>query len=132
MTDAEQLTQLEQHWMEAWRTKDHQTLESILAPDYTFTLSTHPQRAYSRQEWLDLVSEYDCEWFHFEQVAVRLLEPYAVVSSRFRQRAVVRGQERSGEFFLVDVWRRVEGGWQVAARYSAWPEPMSASVEQLG
>lgn len=53
MTDDQQLKAPENDWMSAWRRKDKVALESILAPDYCFMVSTDPTRSYTREEWLD-------------------------------------------------------------------------------
>ena len=133
MTDEEQLGQLEHDWMAAWQRQDRAALEALLAPDYTFTLSTNPSRTYSREEWLgQAMGGYRCRSFMFEQLSVRVLEPYAVVASRYRQEATVKGVDRSHEFFFVDVWRRAGTTWRVVARHSGWPEPASEETRRLG
>ncbi len=133
MTDDQQLKALENDWMSAWQRKDKVALESILAPDYCFTLSTDPTRSYTREEWLtQALGGYSCRSFAFDAVSVRILEPYAIVTSRYHQEASVGGVDRSHDFFLVDMWRRTGQNWQVVARHSAWPEPVSHSTQQFG
>ena len=132
MTDEEQLKSLEHEWMSAWQRQDRTALEAILAPDYEFVLSATPTRPYTRAEWLArALSGYSCSSFTFHSIGVRVLEPYAVVTSRYSQVASVDGADRSHEFFLVDVWRRTAHRWEVVARHSAWPEPESAAASRL-
>ena len=132
MLDEQRLKELEHNWMAAWQRQDRDALEALLAPDYTFTLSTDPTRTYSREEWVNLaIGDYRCKSFSFEQIAVRIIEPYALVTSRFHQVAAVHGADRNHEFFLVDVWRRNGDTWQVVARHSAWPEPASDETRRL-
>lgn len=133
MTAAEQtLSTLQHQWMEAWRQQDAAKLEAILADDFVFTLSTDPTKPYSRADWLRIaLGGYTCESFAYEKMAVRLLEPYAVVSSHYIQKASIGGTDRSGRLFLTDIWRRDGETWKVVARYSAWPEPTSASTQAL-
>lgn len=38
------------------------------------------------------------------------------------QKADVGGQDRSGEFFIVDIWSHRDGKWMVSARYSGRAE----------
>src|SRR5262245_32411405 len=132
MSDEHDLMQLEQEWMEAWKRRDMAVLERLLAPDYEFVLSTNPQRVFTRAEWLGRVNGYTCESFAFTAISARILEPYAVVRSKFKQKATVDGEDRSYEFFLVDLWRRTARTWQVVARHSAWPEPSDTSGARLG
>jgi len=35
------------------------------------------------------------------------------------------GTERSGDFFIVDLWRKTGNSWQLAARFSSPAEPKS-------
>jgi hypothetical protein len=63
---------------------------------------------------------------------VRDFGDVVVVSSLATQRATAFGEDRSGTFFLTDVWRATpDGAWQVIARYSSYPEPATASADAL-
>ena len=64
MTDDQQLKALENDWMSARQRKDKVALESILAPDYCFTLSTDPTRSHTQEEWLtQALGGYSCRSF---------------------------------------------------------------------
>jgi hypothetical protein len=61
---------------------------------------------------------------------VRILDDVAVVSSIAVQRATAFGVDRSGAFFLTDVWQRSgDHTWQVVARCSSHPKPSTSSAE---
>ena len=48
------------------------------------------------------------------------------------QQARLGEVDRSGSFFLTDVWRlEPDGQWRVCARYSSHPEPAGASSSAL-
>lgn len=107
-------------------------LERILDEDFTLVLSTAPEQPVGRQAWLDLAfNGYVCQRFAYSHMAVRILGDTAVVSSLYDQRASVRGIDRSGQFFLVDVWQRREGSWKVVCRYSSKPEGGSTSADSV-
>ena len=126
--DVRQLQSLSVEWMEAWKAGDIARLEAILAPEFALVVSAALSKALPRSEWLRLaVGGYVCRSFRYKQQHVRVLGEYAVVASVFEQEASVKGQDRSGEFFLTDIWRRHSGSWQVVARYSSKPEPVSTS-----
>ncbi len=130
--DEQTIRDLQQRWMEAWQKNDLTTLEIILAPEFLLTLSTDPTKPMNRADWLRLaLSDYRCEAFNYEKIAVRIFDGWALVGSRYRQKASVKGVDRSGEFFLTDVWRRSGDNWQVIGRYSSFPEPLSQSTEAL-
>jgi hypothetical protein len=59
---------------------------------------------------------------------VRVFGDIAVIASVATQVASVHGVDRSGRFFLTDVWRRVGDTWQVIERHSSHPEPHSQSA----
>jgi ketosteroid isomerase-like protein len=125
--------ELQNRWMCAWRDGDRAVLEQILAPDFALTVSARPSARIARAEWLHAaLNGYVCHAFEYRDMQVRELGDVAVVSSVGVQRATAFGVDRSGAFFLTDVWRRgSEGRWQVVARYSSHPEPDTASARAL-
>ena len=120
-------------WMQAWLAQDRATLEDSLAPDYALIVSAMPGRRMDRALWLATCDYYRCTSFRYRDVQVRELAPgLAVLSAIAEQQAEMNGVDRSGAFFLTDVWRREpDGDWRVCARYSSHPEPVTASSETL-
>src|SRR6476661_9249961 len=134
MTDlAETIEHRSTRWMQAWVDQDRAVLEDSLAPDYALIVSALPGRRMDRALWLATCDTYRCKSFRYRDVQVRELAPgIAVMSSIAEQQAAMNGVDRSGAFFLTDVWRREpDGAWRVCARYSSHPEPVSASSESL-
>jgi ketosteroid isomerase-like protein len=125
-------TQQEQ-WMAAWMANDRATLERLLAPEFALVVSAQPEARVDRAAWLRTAgTEYTCEAFRYDGMQVRDFGNVVVVSSHATQRATAFGRDRSGTFFLTDVWRAdAAGAWRVIARYSSYPEPSSASAEAL-
>jgi ketosteroid isomerase-like protein len=123
------LKRLSVEWMQAWKDRDRAKLEGILADDFVLILSASPDRPVVRARWLEFaLGDYVCESFEYKSQSVRELGDIAIVASIYTQKAAVGSQDRSGEFFLTDVWQRRAGRWQVVARYSARPEGWSASA----
>ena len=127
------LRDLQQRWMDAWRLGDRATLERILAPDFALVVSAQPADRISRSAWLHTaLNGYVAESFDYRDMQVRVLGDVAVVSSIGVQRATAFGVDRSGVFYLTDVWQRSgDDTWQVVARYSSLPEPSTSSAEAL-
>ena len=123
--------------MQAWVEQDHATLDAMLAPDFALIVSAIPTHPVDRTSWLATCPRYLCSSFRYCDVQVRDLGPVAVMSAIAEQTAVLDGIDRSGAFFLTDVWRRSDdalsanGRWQVCARYSSHPEPAGASSAAL-
>jgi hypothetical protein len=75
----------------------------------------------SRADWLD--AAYKIEAYEFKElVAKRFGTDVVVVTSYYTQKAIVDGRDRSGDFFLTDVWVRDGKRWRVAWRHSSEPE----------
>ncbi|MBV9527310.1 nuclear transport factor 2 family protein [Sphingomonas sp.] len=120
-------------WMAAWVGQDRAVLEDSLAPDFALIVSAMPERRMERALWLATCDRYVCSRFAYRGVQVRELAPgLAVMSAIGDQQARMGDVDRSGAFFLTDVWRlEPDGAWRVCARYSAHPEPAGASSDGL-
>ena len=120
-------------WMEAWRAQDRAVLEDSLAPDYVLIVSAMPEQCTTRERWLATCDVYRCSSFCYRSVQVREVAPgMAVMSAVAEQQAQLNGVDRSGAFFLTDLWRfEPDRQWRVCARYSSHPEPSGASVKAL-
>jgi len=127
------IRQLQDAWMEAWIARDRATLERLLAPEFALVVSARPEARVERDAWLRTAgTEYVCESFRYDGMQLRDLGEIVVASSLATQRATAFGQDRSGTFFLTDIWRRgSDGEWQVIARYSSYPEPGTVSAAAL-
>ena len=118
---------LEEQWSSAIKAQDRAKLEDFLRPEYTLTVAFADQLAVvDRASWLqNATTGYVIHDFRFEEISVREYGDVAVVTSRYAQKATVAGRDRSGEFFLTDVWVKTGDRWQVSARYSSRPEPVT-------
>jgi uncharacterized protein DUF4440 len=120
-------TKLENEFYEAIKQKNASRLDQMLAPDYSLVTSARAGNPMDRKSWLDLIKVYDVESFAISDVVVRCLAPrvdadetcdLAAVSVVMTQTAKVSGEDRSGEGFTVDIWKRRDGKWQLFSRYS--------------
>ena len=120
-------------WMQAWVGQDRATLEDCLARDFALIVSATPTQLIPRDRWLVTCDVYLCSSFRYRDVQVRELAPtIAVMSAIAEQQATLSGVDRSGAFFVTDLWRlEPDGGWRVCARYSSHPEPVGASSDAL-
>ncbi len=50
---------------------------------------------------------------------VRTTDDFAVISFLLTQKATREGSDRSGQFYVVDVWRQRSGNSLLIARYSS-------------
>ncbi len=112
----QEFSRLYNEWMDAVRRRDLALLDGILADEYVYTASG--QGRFDRQGWLQAVSVYDLQTFEFRRLDVRLYGDVALVLCDYRQTGAVRGEPRSGDFLITDLWVKRSDRWQVAARSS--------------
>lgn len=120
-------TALENTFARGYQEKNITLLEGLLAPEYALTVSARPDAPMPRADWLSLIPKYNVRHFEIRGVQVRCLQQapdctLAAVSSINAQQADVGGQDRSGEFFIVDIWARRNDKWVVLSRYSGRTE----------
>jgi len=116
----EQLRRLEQEVVEATLHgfKDTKNLERLVPPEFTIRMSDAPQRSVPRSVWGQPATPYRIQSLEERYHAARKLTgDLSVVSLLATQKATVDGHDRSGDFYLVDIWRK-KHDWQMIARYS--------------
>lgn len=125
----QEFARLEREWADAAIRQDRATLERLVAPDFALVVSAAPERTVQRAMWLDqALGPYRVRSAQVSGLAVRqVADGHAAVSFLLSMEASVGGVERSSTFFIVDLWRRAEAGWQAVVRYSSRPEEASAS-----
>ena len=124
---------LSKQWMDAWIAQDRDTLDGFLAPDYALIVSAVPTYPFERANWLDTaVDAYVCTRLEYDGIHCRHISADLVVMSAIADfDATMAGIDRSGRYFVTDLWRRTESGWQVCARYSSRPGEVGPSTQAL-
>ena len=122
-----------ERWMRAWQDQDRSALETLLAPDFSLVVASAPHYQFDRDDWIDLaVESYRCKSFSYESVQFHRLSPDIVAMSAIADLDATLGKEiRSGRFFVTDLWKRSEAGWQICARYSSPPPEFNRPVTYM-
>lgn len=108
-------------WHDAIIRADTAALARMLLPEYSLTVAPSIEVAHvPKDAWLRNTINYQLRADRWEASDVRVLGDVAIVTSRLWQHATPGGRDRSGHFMLTDVWRRVDGEWLVASRWSTW------------
>lgn len=117
----EEFRQLEQELGDAILHKNAKTLERLLGVDYTLRVSDIPQGSLPRAIWMDnTLNRLKSESFDQHHHAARkLADDLAVISLLQTQKGTIDGRDFSGDFYLVDFWKKRGGNWQIVARYSS-------------
>ena len=116
----ELFTKLERDWILAMQHKDKAALDNILAPEFIVRSSADPERPVLRTDWMqEVLSKWEVRSYSHHAMAIRAFAAEAIVSFLQTQQATIDGKDRSGDYFVVDLWVVNHGNWQVAARYLA-------------
>jgi uncharacterized protein DUF4440 len=120
----EQLRQLEQQMGEAALQRDTKVLERLVGPDYTLRMGDAPEQSVPRGLWMESSRPQSSHPYKLESLeehyhaARKLSDNLAIVSVLLTQKATFAGRDRSGDFYVVDVWKKTADNWQMIARYS--------------
>ena len=105
-------------WQDAIERRDVDAAAAVLHDDYAMVL-VHPRPTHlNRQSWLEMLPHYVVHEYAIHNQHTDVDGDHAAVMQQIYQRATVRGADRSGVFIITDLWRRVEGTWQVWKRHS--------------
>ncbi|HEY2171116.1 MAG TPA: hypothetical protein VGJ30_15940 [Candidatus Angelobacter sp.] len=141
MTSVEFFTHLEHEFSQAIQRRDHKTLdERFLDRNYALRISDDPARKISRKDWLATLNVYFVKNWEIRDLELRDFGNVAITSLVLFQQAEVGGVDRSGDFFLTDVWvqntpdasRLDAANWKIAARYSSPARQLSKPVMSKG
>ena len=119
--------------MQAWQDQNRSALQQLLSLDFALVVSTAPHYHFSRKDWIDLAtSSYVCTRLAYEHVQFhRISSDIVVMSAIANQDARLGSEDRSGRFFVTDIWKRSGPTWKVCARYSAPPSEVERTVTYM-
>ena len=118
LTDS--LTQLERRLGEVVRGRftDRPQIERLVGSEFTLRTSDAPATSLTRTRWMQAGSGYAldslAESLH---AARRLADDLGVVTFVMTEKATRDGRDRSRESYLIDIWKRRDGRWQLITRY---------------
>ncbi len=111
---------LEKSFARAIKSQDTMQTKHFQADTYflAYTVQGMPIQA-----WLNLLKDYVTESYSIDDIKVNVYGKTAIAMLMFTQKATVRGQDRSGQFVLTDIWNKSANGWLIAERHSTRPGP---------
>lgn len=129
-------TGLENQLLKAVQKKDKAAAQAMLSDDLIIEMpDADPLPG---DDWLDSVmaKEYTLKSFVVRQMSAIDLGNAVVVKFDRIQEASLKGQADSGEFFVVDVWKKSGETWKLASRYvskvSSQPSISKTPVKPTG
>ena len=119
MTSTRQVTLftgLEKQLLAGVQKKDESTLKELLADDFEIWMPNGD--AIASEDWLpSILGKFNLKSFRISQMSVRDFGDTAVVKFMRSQKADFQGKDDSGEYFVVDVWRKAGDSWKLSDRY---------------
>ena len=124
-TPQEQIIDLEKSFAAAIKTRDTMQTKKFQTNTYflAYTVQGMPIQIMPKQDWLTLLKDYVTESYSIDDIKVKVYGKTAIAMLMFTQKATVRGQDRSGQFVITDIWHKGKNGWLIAERHSSRPGP---------
>jgi hypothetical protein len=118
---------LEKQMLLAVQKKERAGLEAMLTDEFEIAMPSADPLA--GEDWVDSVmaKDFSLKSFLIRQMSVADLEDAAVVKFDRIQQATFQGKSESGEFFVVDLWKKSGDSWKLANRYVAKVGAISAT-----
>ena len=105
--------------------RDVEGARAVLDEGYALVLVQPSPATMPRDRWLALLPDYVVHAYDVQERIIDVDGDVAAILQRVEMTATVLGADRSGVFFLSDVWRRRDGEWRVWRRHSS---PLSAGA----
>jgi ketosteroid isomerase-like protein len=115
---------LERQLLLAVQKKDEKALDALLADDCSIEMPDAD--SLSGEDWTASVLDKSFALKSFQVRQVSAIEQGDVVVVKFDrvQQATLEGKDASGEFFVVDLWKKAGGSWKLSNRYVAKVGPV--------
>ena len=123
-TPQDEIIDLEKSFASAIKSQDTMQTKKFLSGTYFLAIGVQgmPLQIVSRDRWLLGLQDYVTESFSIDDIKVNVYGNIAVAMLMYSQKATVRGQDRSVQFVLTDIWINGDKGWLITERHSSRPE----------
>ena len=128
------IRQRELAWNAAVKARDVAQAASFQTEDYFLGvgLPGADVAVIPRKVWLQVLPGYVITEMKVGEMAIRVYGNTATAAYSYYQAVTSHGDDLSGDYLILDVWREEAGTWKIAARYSARFNRTAAQNEQLG
>ena len=124
MPEAEQeIIELEKEWGTAIQNQDASQMNRFLSENYFLAKATADQTiaVTPRDAWLENLKIWMIASVQLNDISVHIYGETAIVLMLVTQKATLRGQDRSGQLMVTDIWVRQADGWRVTERHIGKP-----------
>lgn len=108
---------IEKQMLQAVQRKDRPALEGMLAEECS--IAVPKADSLDCRDWLDSVTgkDFNLRSFAIRSMSVTDLGNSVLVNFERSQQATYQGKDHSGEFFVLDLWKKIGGSWKLVNRY---------------
>jgi ketosteroid isomerase-like protein len=108
------LKDLEREWNEAFKERNAQALNRILANDFIFT--DDDGKVYNKSQYIAAVTQViKVESYDIDDITTQVYGDTGIVAGRWTGKLTVDGKAASGAFRFTDTFVKRQGRWQVVA-----------------
>lgn len=120
----QEIIELETIFATAIKDQDEEQTKKLQADSYFLAIGVQgmPLQIIPQDKWLAGLKDYVTESFSIDDLKVNVYGNTAIAIVMYSQKATVRGQDRSAQFVLTDIWIKEDKGWVIAERHSSRPE----------
>jgi hypothetical protein len=114
-----ELVSLTNAWTDAILAKDRVRLDALMAPDFALYGWGDGSRSVPRALWLEnLFQHLRIAEYEHSAIVARVYGDVAMITSKYYWRGSFLEKPFENHGYVVDVWRRGNGRWQVVSRTS--------------
>jgi ketosteroid isomerase-like protein len=121
-------------WNAAIKARDVDRAASFQTEDYFLGVGRPGASVvgFPRKQWLEVLPGYVITEMKLGEMAIRVYGNTATAAYGYYQAATSHGDDLTGDYLIVDVWREEGETWKIAARYSARFSRTHAQNEGMG
>ena len=128
-TPQEEIIKLEKSFADAVKSQDTTQAGQFQNASFFLAIGIQeiPIQIITKSQWLANLKYYVTESYNIDDIKVNIYGNTAVAMMLFTQKATVRGQDRSAQFLITDIWNNGNLGWKISERHSSRPEQRTAA-----
>ncbi len=113
-----EIEELLRRWAQAVADREMAFLETLLAPEFTFTTGRPGAPVRTREQYLAITrDEYEVSSWRFDEIAVQHYGRFAVARSRYTQSGRMGGAPRDDTYLMTDAFVKRSGRWRAVTRH---------------
>jgi ketosteroid isomerase-like protein len=130
----EAIKQRELAWNAAVQARDVDEAAAFQTEDYFLAVGRPGADVvvFPGETWLGWLKDYIITKMQLGEMVIRIYGNTATAAYSYYQEATSHGDDLTGDYLILDIWREQGGVWKIAARYSARFNRTVAQNDQLG